>query len=73
MTVRIAEILSIKNNITTLNTFLAEKEDGQMEFTNDNGENYILVRKDERLTLTYPKNDFTGDPMVVMAFNALDF
>lgn len=53
-----------------LKTFLASTEDGEMGFTNDLGENYVLVRENNTLLLTYPPCDYTGDPDVVSRFNA---
>jgi hypothetical protein len=63
-------------NGTTLAEFILSnnKEPGEVEFTTSNGETYVLVRRaDKHLRLTYPEGDYSGDPVVVEAFNNIDY
>lgn len=53
-----------------LKTFILGDEDGAMGFTNDHRENYVLVKVNGELSLTFPPQDYTGDPDVVSRFNA---
>lgn len=53
--------------------FLLGKEEGELTFTNDVGETYTIIRKNQYLSLRHPFGDYSGDPEVVARFNSFNF
>lgn len=50
--------------------FILNADKGEFPFTNDLGETYILSKSQgSKYTLSMPKDNFSGDPAVVDAFN----
>lgn len=74
----IANVLGIKNISAPQHADIGEfllvsTDDGELTFTNDQGETYIIVRKNKYLSLRHPFGDCSGDPVVVARFNRLNF
>lgn len=45
--------------------------DGEILINGADGDRYILTRVNGSLSLSYPENDYTGDPSIVEWFNAV--